>query len=165
MRIGFGFDVHQLKEGYKLFIGGIEIPHSKGAVGHSDADVLIHAICDSILGAAALGDIGKHFPDTSPEYKGIDSKILLGDVKEIIEKEGYKIGNIDTTLCLQRPKISPYIPEIIKTLASVLSISEDRISVKATTTEKLGFRRKGRRHFRLCRCSAGIVKLKCTLYN
>ena len=139
MRIGFGFDVHQLKEGYKLFIGGIEIPHPKGAVGHSDADVLIHAICDSMLGAAALGDIGKHFPDTSPEYKGIDSKILLRKVKDLIEGEGYKIGNIDTTLCLQRPVISPYIPEMKKTLSSVLSISEDRISIKATTTEKLGF--------------------------
>ena len=139
MRIGFGFDVHQLMEGYKLFIGGIEIPHTKGATGHSDADVLIHAICDSILGAAALGDIGIHFPDTSPEFKGIDSKILLGKVKELIEKEGYNIGNIDTTLCLQQPKISPFIPEMRKTLASVLSITEDRISIKATTTEKLGF--------------------------
>lgn len=139
MRIGFGFDVHQLKESYKLFIGGIEIPHIKGAVGYSDADVLIHAICDSLLGAAALGDIGKHFPDTLPEFKGIDSKILLGKVKDLIETEGYRIGNIDTTICLQRPKIGPHIPEMRKTLASVLSITEDRISIKATTTEKLGF--------------------------
>jgi 2-C-methyl-D-erythritol 2,4-cyclodiphosphate synthase len=139
MRIGFGYDVHQLKEGFKLFVGGIEIPHTKGAVGHSDADVLIHAICDSMLGAAALGDIGKHFPDTSPEFKGIDSKILLRMVKDLIEMKGYRIGNIDSTLCLQRPKISPFIPEMVKTLASVLAIGEDRISVKATTTEKLGF--------------------------
>ena len=139
MRIGFGYDVHQLKEGFKLFIGGIEIPHTKGAVGHSDADVLIHAICDSMLGAAALGDIGKHFPDTSPEFKGIDSKILLRKVKDLIEMKGYRIGNIDSTLCLQQPKIGPFIPEMVKTLASVLAIGEDRISVKATTTEKLGF--------------------------
>lgn len=139
MRIGSGFDVHRLSEGYKLILGGVEIPHSKGCVGHSDADVLIHAICDAMLGALALGDIGKHFPDTSDEFKGIDSKILLKKVNELIVEEGYQIGNIDSTLALQKPKVKDYIPKMREELAQVLQVDISQISVKATTTEKLGF--------------------------
>lgn len=138
-RIGFGFDVHQLKEGYDFWLGGIKIEHIKGSVGHSDADVLIHAICDALLGAANLGDIGVHFPDTSNEFKGIDSKILLQRVISLIKKEGYQIGNIDTTICLQQPKIKPYTLEMQSVLASIMEISESDISIKATTTEKMGY--------------------------
>jgi len=139
MRIGFGYDVHQLAENYKFILGGIEIEHTKGAVGHSDADVLIHAICDALLGAANLRDIGFHFPDTSKELKGIDSKILLKQTVDLLTEKGYKIGNIDSTICLQRPKIKDYIPTMIKVLAQVMNISENDLSIKATTTEKLGF--------------------------
>ena len=139
MRIGLGIDIHQLQEGKELFIGGVKIPHNKGAVGHSDADVLIHAICDALLGAANLGDIGKHFPDTSAEFKGIDSKILLKRVVQLISDKGYVIGNIDSTVCLQKPKIAPYIPTMKEVLASAANIDIDAISIKATTTEKLGF--------------------------
>ena len=139
MRIGFGYDVHQLKEDYTLTLGGIAIPFEKGSAGHSDADVLIHAICDALLGAACLGDIGKHFPDSSPEFKGIDSKILLSRVVEMITKENYLISNIDSTVCLQEPKIGPYIDSMRKTLAGVTGLNENQVSVKATTTEKLGF--------------------------
>ena len=138
-RIGFGYDVHQLKEGYDLILGGIKIPHEKGSVGHSDADVLIHVICDALLGAADMRDIGYHFPDTDPAYKGIDSEILLEKVVKLIREAGYEIGNIDSTICLQQPKISPYINLIKQVLARVMSIQETQISVKATTTEKLGF--------------------------
>lgn len=138
-RIGFGFDVHQLKEGFDFWLGGIKIEHTKGAVGHSDADVLIHAICDALLGAANLGDIGVHFPDTSNEFKGIDSKILLERVISLIKKSGYQIGNIDTTICLQQPKIKPYILEMQRVLAQVMQIDESDISIKATTTEKMGY--------------------------
>ncbi len=138
-RIGFGFDVHQLIEGKEFWLGGIKIEHSKGAVGHSDADVLIHAICDALLGAANLRDIGFHFPDTSATYKGIDSKILLKQVVELVRKEGYEIGNIDSTISLQQPKINPYIPEMTKVLAAVMGVSENQLSIKATTTEKLGY--------------------------
>ena len=139
MRIGLGIDIHQLQEGKELFIGGVKIPHNKGAVGHSDADVLIHAICDALLGAANLGDIGKHFPDTSAEFKGIDSKILLKRVVQLISDKGYVIGNIDSTVCLQKPKIAPYISAMKEVLASAANIDIDTISIKATTTEKLGF--------------------------
>ena len=139
IRVGFGFDVHQLAEGEDFFVGGIQIDHYKGAVGHSDADVLIHAICDAILGAANLRDIGYQFPDTDPQFKGIDSKILLKKVAELIKDKGYKINNIDSTICLQIPKINPYIQAMKVTLASVLAISAEDISIKATTTEKLGF--------------------------
>ncbi len=138
-RIGFGFDVHQLAEGKELWLGGIKIEHYKGAVGHSDADVLIHAICDALLGAANLGDIGKHFPDTSSEFKGIDSKILLSRVIELLEKEKYKIGNIDSTLSLEKPKIMSHLPLMLKTLSKVMKIEESQISIKATTNEKLGY--------------------------
>ena len=138
-RVGFGFDVHQLKDGIDFWLGGIIIPHTKGGLGHSDADVLIHTICDALLGAANLGDIGKHFPDTSEEYKGIDSKILLREVILLIRKKGYEIGNIDSTICLQTPKIGPYIPEMKKVLAFCMNIDIDQVSIKATTTEKLSF--------------------------
>ena len=138
-RIGFGFDVHQLKEGLDFWLGGIIVSHSKGGFGHSDADVLIHTICDALLGAANLGDIGKHFPDTAAEYKGIDSKILLKEVMVLIRNKGYKIGNIDSTICLQTPKIGPYIPEMQKVLATCMNIDVDQVSIKATTTEKLSF--------------------------
>jgi 2-C-methyl-D-erythritol 2,4-cyclodiphosphate synthase len=139
MKIGFGFDVHQLTTGRKFWLGGIEIPHHKGAEGHSDADVLIHAICDALLGAAALGDIGKHFPDTSAAFKDIDSKILLRRVCALLKEHNYTIGNIDTTICLQQPKIAGYVPQMIQTLCDVMEIGADRLSVKATTNEKMGF--------------------------
>ncbi|MFN6944997.1 MAG: 2-C-methyl-D-erythritol 2,4-cyclodiphosphate synthase [Cytophagaceae bacterium] len=139
VRVGFGYDVHQLKEGLDFWLGGIKIPHSHGALGHSDADVLIHVICDALLGAANMRDIGFHFPDKDPEYKGIDSKILLRKVVEIIKNNGYTIGNIDCTICLQEPKVNPYVPEMKKTLAGVMGIDEDDVSIKATTTEHLGF--------------------------
>jgi len=138
-RIGFGYDVHQLAVGEKLIIGGIEIPHEKGTVGHSDADVLIHAICDAILGAANLRDIGYHFPDNSDEYKNVDSKILLKKTVELINGKGYNISNIDSTICLQKPKIKDSIPIMQQTLAETIGVEMDCISVKATTTEKMGF--------------------------
>jgi 2-C-methyl-D-erythritol 2,4-cyclodiphosphate synthase len=135
--VGFGYDVHQLKEGRNLILGGIHIPHHKGSFGHSDADVLIHAICDALLGAANLGDIGKHFPDTDNKYKDIDSNILLEKVMEMILVEGYVLQNIDTTICLQKPKIADYIPQMKEKLSKTLQCK--RVSIKATTTEKLGF--------------------------
>ena len=138
-RVGFGFDVHQLKEGLDFWLGGIIVPHTKGGLGHSDADVLIHSICDALLGAANLGDIGKHFPDTAAEYKGIDSKILLKEVMVLVRNKGYEIGNIDSTICLQTPKIGPYIAEMQKVLAICMNIDVDQVSIKATTTEKLSF--------------------------
>jgi len=139
MRIGFGFDAHQLVEGVPFTMGGIVIPHHKGATGHSDADTLIHAICDALLGAVNLGDIGLHFPDSDPVLKGIDSKILLQKVIRLISQKGYSIVNIDTTVCLQQPKLRPYIPQMQETLARVMNIPAENISIKATTTEKLGF--------------------------
>jgi len=139
IRVGFGFDVHQLKEGQDFWLGGIKIPHTKGAVGHSDADVLIHTICDALLGAANLRDIGFHFPPTDNKYKGIDSKILLKEVVELVVSKGYQIGNIDATIALERPKINPFIPEMKSVLAQLLRVDEDDVSIKATTTEKLGF--------------------------
>jgi 2-C-methyl-D-erythritol 2,4-cyclodiphosphate synthase len=139
IRVGFGYDVHQLKEGLDFWLGGIKIPHTHGALGHSDADVLIHVICDALLGAANLRDIGFHFSDKDPKYKGIDSKILLKEVVKLIHSKGYKIGNIDATVCLQEPRLSPHIPEMIKVLAKVMEIDEEDVSVKATTTEHLGF--------------------------
>ena len=138
-RIGFGFDVHQLKDGLDFWLGGILLPHSKGGLGHSDADVLIHSICDALLGAANLGDIGKHFPDTDPKYKGIDSKILLQKVMILVRENGYELGNIDSTICLQRPKIGKHIPEMQKVLANCMGVDKALVSIKATTTEKLSF--------------------------
>lgn len=138
-RIGFGIDFHQLAEGRDLWIGGVLIPHTSGAVGHSDADVLLHAICDALLGAACLGDIGMHFPDTDNAYKNIDSKILLKKTVELISKAGYTIGNIDSSLCLQEPKIKPYISQMQKAISSAAGIPENAVSIKATTTELMGF--------------------------
>lgn len=139
MRIGFGYDVHRFAEGRELWLGGILIPHSQGLLGHSDADVLIHAICDALLGAAALGDIGKHFPDTDPEFKGIESKILLHRTRELLEETGYKIQNIDSTLALQAPKVAPFIEQMRNSISTILNIGIGQVSVKATTTERLGF--------------------------
>ena len=138
-RIGFGFDVHQLTEGRSFILGGIEIPHYKGPLGHSDGDVLIHAVCDALLGAANLRDIGVQFPDTSIEFKNIDSKILLKKVIRLLSDHDYTIGNIDSTVCLQEPKIKDYIPAMQKVLAETIGIEMDQISIKATTTEHLGF--------------------------
>ena len=138
-RIGSGVDFHQLAEGRELWIGGVCIPHHKGSLGHSDADVLLHAICDALLGALCLGDIGYHFPDTNQEYKNIDSKILLQKTFDLISANGYKIVNIDSTLCLQAPKIAPYIQQMQTAIAHILSIETSDISIKATTTEKMGF--------------------------
>ena len=134
-----GYDVHQLVEGRELWLGGIKIEHSAGLLGHSDADVLIHAICDALLGAANMRDIGYHFPDTSADTLNIDSKILLRKVVDLIATKGYHVGNIDATVCAERPKINPHIPAMKKCLASIMGIDEDDISIKATTTEKLGF--------------------------
>jgi 2-C-methyl-D-erythritol 2,4-cyclodiphosphate synthase len=139
MRIGFGFDTHKLEVGHEFWLGGMRIPHEKGATGHSDADVLIHAICDALLGAAGLRDIGTQFPDTSSEFKDIDSKVLLKRTLDLIEKNGYTIGNMDTTIVLERPKINVHVPEMMKTLAEVLKIEESRISIKAKTSERMGF--------------------------
>lgn len=139
VRIGFGFDVHQLQEGKPFWLGGIEITHTKGAVGHSDADVLIHAICDALLGAAGLRDIGHYFPNTSAEFKGIDSKLLLKKVIGLISEKGYSVGNIDATLCLEKPKINPHIDKMKAALSPILKIQEEDLSIKATTNEKLGY--------------------------
>ncbi|MFC2119133.1 2-C-methyl-D-erythritol 2,4-cyclodiphosphate synthase [Bacteroidota bacterium] len=138
-RVGIGYDVHKLGKDRNLCIGGIIIPHNKGCIAHSDGDVLIHAICDALLGAAGKRDIGIHFPDTSEKYKDIDSKILLKKVNELIKKEDFKIGNIDSVICLEKPKIKEYIPEMINTLATLLEISPEQIAIKPTTTETLGF--------------------------
>lgn len=138
-RVGFGYDVHQLAPGLKLVLGGVVIPHEKGPVAHSDGDVLIHAICDALLGAAALGDIGKHFPDNSNDYKGISSLILLERTIGLVDDAGYELVNVDSTLCLQRPKIMAYVPQMIDSLAKAMKIEPGCVSVKATTTEKLGF--------------------------
>ena len=143
MRIGSGYDVHKLVEGRKLILGGVDIPYEKGLLGHSDADVLIHAIMDAILGAAALGDIGKHFPDNDDAYKGISSILLLKKVAEIIKKEGYEIGNIDSTIIAQRPKLAAFIPQMRENIANALEISLSQVNVKATTEEGLGFTGEG----------------------
>jgi 2-C-methyl-D-erythritol 2,4-cyclodiphosphate synthase len=138
-RIGFGIDFHQLTEGRPLCIGGVTIPHHKGALGHSDADVLLHAICDAMLGALALGDIGTHFPDTDASFKNIDSKILLQRTQELIAGKGYNVVNIDSTVCLEAPKIKKYSGEMVKVIASIVGVDTDAVSIKATTAEKMGF--------------------------
>ena len=138
-RIGHGYDVHALGEGLRLVLGGVEIPHSKGCIAHSDGDVLFHAICDALLGALALGDIGKHFPDTSAEFKGIDSLILLRRVVALLTEKGYQIGNIDSTIAMQRPKLRPYIDLMRERIAEAMDVDVEQVSVKATTTEHLGF--------------------------
>ncbi|WP_029904449.1 2-C-methyl-D-erythritol 2,4-cyclodiphosphate synthase [Prevotella sp. 10(H)] len=139
IRVGFGYDVHRLADNRDLWLGGVKIDHTQGLMGHSDADVLIHAICDALLGAANLRDIGFHFPDTAGEYKDIDSKILLARTLEVITEKGYAIGNIDATICAERPKMNPHIPQMQKIMAEILKISENDISIKATTSEKMGF--------------------------
>lgn len=143
MRIGFGYDVHKLTEDRKLIIGGIEIPYEKGLLGHSDADVLTHAIMDALLGAAALGDIGQHFPDTDMAYKGADSFILLEHVKELLAQNGYSINNIDATIIAQKPKMAEHIPAMKEKYCKTLSVSKDSVNIKATTTEHLGFEGRG----------------------
>lgn len=139
IRVGFGYDVHQLVEGRELWLGGIRIEHTHGLLGHSDADVLIHAICDALLGAANLRDIGYHFPDSDERYHNIDSKVLLSDTIALLTEKGYHTGNIDATVCAEQPKLNPYIPQMQQTLAEVIGIDSNDISIKATTTEKLGF--------------------------
>ena len=139
IRVGMGYDVHQLVSNRDLWLGGIQVPHTFGLLGHSDADVLIHAICDALLGAANMRDIGFHFPDTSKDFKDVDSKVLLRKVVELIGTKGYRVGNIDATICAQRPKLNPYIPQMQQCLAEVMQIDPDDISIKATTTEELGF--------------------------
>ncbi len=139
IRVGFGYDVHALVPGRELWLGGIKIEHTLGLLGHSDADVLIHAICDALLGAANMRDIGYHFPDTAGEYKNIDSKILLRDTMGLLREAGYELGNVDATVCAERPKLNPHIPLMKRTLAEVMKVDEEDISIKATTTEKLGF--------------------------
>ena len=139
IRVGFGFDVHRLVEGRELWLGGIRLEHEKGLLGHSDADVLIHAICDALLGAANMRDIGYHFPDTAGEFKNIDSKILLRKTVALIATKGYVVGNIDATVCAERPKLKKHIPEMQQVLAQVMGIDEDDVSIKDTTTEKLGY--------------------------
>lgn len=138
-RVGFGFDVHQLVEGRELWLGGIKLEHHHGLLGHSDADVLVHAICDALLGAAALRDIGYHFPDTSDETLGMDSKVILKEVVSLLASKGYRVGNIDATICAEQPKLNPHIPAMQQCLAQVMGIEADDVSIKATTTEKLGF--------------------------
>lgn len=138
-RVGSGVDFHKLSEGRELWIGGVKIPHHRGAVGHSDADVLLHAICDALLGAACLGDIGVHFPDTDASFKNIDSKILLQKTVDLLKKEGYSIVNMDTTLCLQEPKIRSYVNQMQEVIAAIAGVDKKDISIKATTTEKMGF--------------------------
>ncbi|HRN48550.1 MAG TPA: 2-C-methyl-D-erythritol 2,4-cyclodiphosphate synthase [Niabella sp.] len=137
-RIGSGIDFHQFAEGRDLWIGGVKIPHHKGAIGHSDADVLLHAICDALLGALSLGDIGFHFPNNDDRFKDIDSKILLQKCMELIKEKGYKVVNIDSTLCLQEPKIKPYVPDMRQTIAGIVELTVDEVSIKATTTEEMG---------------------------
>lgn len=139
MRIGFGYDVHRFAEGRDLWLGGIKIPHSKGLLGHSDADVVIHAICDALLGAAALGDIGKHFPDTDERYNGIDSKVLLAETMRLVIQAGFTIQNMDATIAIQTPRIAPHIELMRSTLSKIMNLSLNQVSIKATTTEKLGF--------------------------
>ncbi|HET7833444.1 MAG TPA: 2-C-methyl-D-erythritol 2,4-cyclodiphosphate synthase [Gallionella sp.] len=143
MRIGQGFDVHQLVEGRKLIIGGVEIPYDKGLLGHSDADVLLHAISDALLGAAALGDIGKHFSDADPKYKNIDSRILLREVVHMVREQGFRVGNVDATIIAQAPKMAPHIPHMVTHLAADLRIEKSAVNVKATTTEGLGYTGRG----------------------
>ena len=143
MRIGQGFDVHQLVAGRKLIIGGVDIPYDKGLLGHSDADVLLHAICDALLGAAALGDIGKHFADTDAKFKNIDSRILLREVARLLNNAGFRVGNVDATIIAQAPKMAPHIAQMVENIAADLGIAMNAVNVKATTTEKLGYSGRG----------------------
>lgn len=139
IRVGFGFDVHRLVEGRELWLGGVKVPHALGALGHSDADVLLHALCDALLGALALGDIGTHFPDTDPQWKGADSKHLLSAVRRMVAEKGWTVGNVDLTLILERPKIKPHVPAMRTVIADLLGVEEEAVSIKATTNESMGF--------------------------
>lgn len=139
IRVGLGYDVHELRENHPFWIGGVKLDHHKGAFGHSDADVLLHAICDAILGALSLRDIGHHFPNTDEAFSGIDSKILLEKVIELMRQKGFEVGNIDSTVCLELPKVNPHIPEMQKVIARICGVDEDDVSIKATTSEKLGY--------------------------
>jgi 2-C-methyl-D-erythritol 2,4-cyclodiphosphate synthase len=143
MRIGQGYDVHQLAEGRKLIIGGVDIPHEKGLLGHSDADVLLHAICDALLGAAALGDIGRHFSDSDAKFKNIDSRILLREALHLVREQGFRVGNVDATIIAQAPKMAPHIFQMVENIAADLRVEKSAVNVKATTTEKLGFAGRG----------------------
>ncbi len=143
IRVGLGFDVHRLVEGRPLWLGGVNIPWERGLLGHSDADVAIHALCDALLGAAALRDIGYHFPDTDPRYKGIDSRLLLRHVMKLLDEQGYRLGNCDITICAEQPKLNPHIPAMQQELANCMNCSSDQVSIKATTTEKLGYTGRG----------------------
>lgn len=143
IRTGMGFDVHRLVSDRELWLGGVKIPHSLGLLGHSDADVAIHALCDALLGAAALRDIGFHFPDKDPRYKGISSILLLGETVRLLRQKGWQIGNVDITICAEAPKLNPYVPEMCRTMAEAIGIDEDAVSVKATTTERLGYTGRG----------------------
>lgn len=143
MRIGQGFDAHQLVAGRKLIIGGVEIAYEKGLLGHSDADVLLHAICDALLGAAALGDIGKHFPDSDVRFKGVDSRALLRDVSALIKKQGFQVSNVDATIIAEAPRMAPHIAQMVRNIAADLSLPDEQVNVKATTTEKMGFTGRG----------------------
>ncbi len=156
IRVGFGYDVHRLVEGRPFIVGGVEIPHHLGLLGHSDADVLIHAICDALLGAAALKDIGYHFPDTDERFKGADSKVLLAEVVKLLDKHGYTVGNIDSTLVCEQPKIGPHVDAICETLAGVMGVDSGAVSVKATTNEKMGFA--GRDEGVMAQAVATIIK-------
>ncbi|MCQ2073707.1 MAG: 2-C-methyl-D-erythritol 2,4-cyclodiphosphate synthase [Bacteroidaceae bacterium] len=152
IRVGFGYDVHQFAEGRLLWLGGVNIPYEKGLLGHSDADVLIHAVCDALLGAANMRDIGYHFPDKDPKYKGIDSKILLRECVSLISQKGFRVGNIDVTVCAEEPKLNPYVPQMCAVMASCMGVEIDSVSIKATTTEKLGFtgRKEGISAYAVC---------------
>lgn len=158
LRIGYGFDVHRLVEGRDLWIGGVKIEHDKGLLGHSDADVAIHALCDALLGAAALRDIGYHFPDTDPRFKGIDSRLLLSEVTKLLKENGYKLGNCDITICAEAPKMNPHIPAMQQQLAECMQCDVDQVSIKATTTERLGYT--GRGEGIAAHATALIVKAK-----
>ena len=153
MRIGFGYDVHKLVEGRKLILGGVQIPYNLGLLGHSDADVMLHSVMDALLGAAALGDIGKHFPDTDPAFKGIDSMLLLNKVYALLKESGYKVNNIDVTIAAQAPKLSPFIEDMRKNLAKALEVQLSQINIKATTTEHLGFEGRGEGISSYCVCT------------
>ena len=160
MRIGTGYDVHRIVEGRKLIMGGVDIPYEKGLLGHSDADVLLHAICDALLGAAGLGDIGRHFPDTAPKYKGISSVVLLSETHRLITDAGFRVNNIDATIVAERPKMSPHIPAMVANIASTVRVDRSAVNVKATTTEGLGFVGKGEGIAAYAVCTLGSAGLR-----
>ncbi len=160
MRTGTGYDVHRLVEGRKLMIGGVDVPYEKGLLGHSDADVLLHAVCDALLGAAALGDIGRRFPDTAPKYKGISSLLLLAEVKRLLTEAGFRVNNIDATIVAERPKMAPHIPAMVANIASTLGVDRSAVNVKATTTEGMGFAGRGEGISAYAVCTIGRVAAK-----